>query len=305
VLRSVFEHLPLKIMSLALAFLLWFVISGEKSSERGVQAPLELQNFPRDLEVTNEPVDSVEVRVRATPGIIQRLAPGDVSAHVDVADAVEGERIVHLTESSLRLPFGVKVVQINPSNLTLNFERTLSKMVPVRARLLGRPQPASEIGEIKVEPAMVRVAGPRSRVQEVESAFTEPVSVDKAVAAVTQEVTVGLEDPLLRLVDEPRVRVTVDIHERHDERRIESVRVQPRNGTAIPVPETVTVVLGGPASVLATYDAAEAHAFVNATAGAGAAPVSVEIGTGHPGLVVVRTEPAQVTLRPARGRRKG
>ena len=39
-------NLSLKAASLLLAVALWFVIAGEKSSERGLSAPLELQNFP-------------------------------------------------------------------------------------------------------------------------------------------------------------------------------------------------------------------------------------------------------------------
>src|SRR5260221_595875 len=133
------ENIPLKLVSLGLATLLWFVIAGEKTSEMGVSAPLELQNFPMDLEVTGEPVDNVEVRLRASPGIIQRIGPGDVSAQLDLAGLQEGEHIVHLTDKSIRMPFGVKVVKITPSILTLSLERTVQKVVPVRPRLVGRP----------------------------------------------------------------------------------------------------------------------------------------------------------------------
>jgi hypothetical protein len=193
------ENIPLKLVSLGLATLLWFVIAGEKTSEMGVSAPLELQNFPKDLEVTGEPVDNVEVRLRASPGIIQRIGPGDVSAQLDLAGLQEGEHIVHLTDKSIRMPFGVKVVKITPSLLTLNLERTLQKVVPVRPRLVGRPAPGFEVGDVRADPAEVRIAGPRSRVQEVESAFTEPLSIEGAQAGVSDVVNMGLDDPLLRV----------------------------------------------------------------------------------------------------------
>jgi hypothetical protein len=303
--RGLFDSLALKAVSFALALVLWFVISGEKSSERGLRVPLELQNFPRDLELTGEPVDWVEVRVRASPGIIQRLTPADISAHVDLAGTVEGERIVHITESSLRLPFGVKVVQVNPSTLTLAFERTVQKTVPIRPRLLGRPNPAYEVGEITSDPRDAHVAGPRSRVQELESAFTEPVSVEGAAAAVVAEVTVGLEDPLLRLVEDAKVRVTVQIQERLEERALSGVPVTLRGGEGDAEPAAVTVILGGPASVLRTFAPSELRAFVDAAPAGQPVDVIVEIGPGHPGLVVKRVEPQQVGVRAPRARRKG
>ena len=48
-MRSLFDNLALKGVSLLLAALTWFVIAGEKTSERGLSVPVELQNFPKDL----------------------------------------------------------------------------------------------------------------------------------------------------------------------------------------------------------------------------------------------------------------
>ena len=81
------------------------------------------------------------MRLRASPGIIHGLGPRDISAQIDLQGVAEGERIIHLTPETIRVPFGVKVVKVTPSILTLNFERTLEKDVPVRPRLQGRPAP--------------------------------------------------------------------------------------------------------------------------------------------------------------------
>jgi YbbR domain-containing protein len=207
------SNLALKASSLLLALLLWFAIAAEKTSEMGISVPVELQNLPRDLELTGDPVNVVEVRLRASPGIIQRLGPGEVAARLDLQGASEGERIVHLTSEAIRVPFGIKVVKISPAIITLNFERTVQKLVPVRPRVLGRPARGYEIAELVSDPAEVRIAGPKSRVQEIESAYTEPVSVEGAQSSVADSVNIGLEDPMLRVLDKPRVRVTARIQE--------------------------------------------------------------------------------------------
>ena len=95
-MRGLLDNLPLKVISVTLALLLWFVI-GEKTSERGLSVPVELQNVPRDLELVGEPTNVVDVRVRASPSVIQRLTTGDVSARIDLSGVREGEHIVHLT----------------------------------------------------------------------------------------------------------------------------------------------------------------------------------------------------------------
>src|SRR5262245_29305131 len=155
------ENPTLRLISLGIAVLLWYVIAGEPTSEMGLSVPVELQNFPAALELTGDPVNAVDVRLRASSGIIQRLGPGDVSARIDLGGAGEGERIVHLTAESIRVPFGVKVVKISPAILTLNFERTVEKTVPIRPRLLGRPAPGHEITELGAEPREVDIVGPQ------------------------------------------------------------------------------------------------------------------------------------------------
>lgn len=298
------SNLGLKATSLLLAALLWFAIAAEKSSEMGISVPVELQNLPKDLELTGDMVNSVEVRLRASPGVIQRLAPGEVSARLDLQGATEGERIIHMGRDAIRVPFGVQVVKVNPAMLTLTFERTLQKVVPVRPRLLGRPAKGYEVAELVSEPAEVRIAGPKSRVQEVESAFTEPVSVEGVQANVADSVSLGIDDPLLRILDGARVRVTARIREVQEQRTLARLPVAVRGGTGAPRPAAVDVVVSGPASLLARLQPSDVRPWVDAAGAAagGRAPVAVELASGLAGLSVAKTSPAFVQLRRQEGR---
>jgi hypothetical protein len=302
-MRGIFDNFALKLVSLALSAMLWFVIAGEKTSEMGVSAHVELQNFPKDLEVTGEPVDTIEVRLRASPGIIQRIAPGDVSAQVDLAGMLEGEHIIHLTERNVRMPFGVKVVKITPSILTLDLERTLQKVVPIHPRILGRPAPGFEVGEVTAEPGEVRIAGPKTRVHDVESAFTEAVTVEGAENNVAEVVNLGLEDPLLRIQGSPRVRVTVRIQELQETRTLDLPLAPPDRGFSVR-PASVKVVLAGPASLLKTLDPAAVHASVGAAGEGGESPVEVALPASHAGLAVREVVPPTVVVRAGRSSRK-
>ena len=300
-MRGLLESLPLKLMSLGFAVLLWLLIAGEKTSEMGMTVPVELQNFPRELELTGEPVNAVEVRLRASPGMIQRIVPGEVSAQVNLGGVGEGEHIVHLTEDAIRMPFGVKVVKISPAVLTFRLEKTLEKVVPIRPRLLGRPSEGFEIAEVTSEPADVKIAGPTSRVEEIESAFTEPVSVDAARDSVVGQVTIGLADPLLRVLATPRVKVTARVRERRATRKLRGLELQVRGGAPGAVrPTRVDVTLAGPASILDALEPGAVTPYVDlARAAAGRVPVAAEVAPGHTGVEVQACEPAEVPLRTA------
>ena len=193
-------------------------------------------------------MNTVEVRLRASPGIIHGLGPGDFRATIDLAGRRRASASSTSPPTRSASPSGLRVVKITPSILTLNFERTLQKDVPVRPRLIGRPAPGFEVAEVTSEPAQVRIAGPRSRVQEIESAFTEPVSVEGAETTVTELVNIGLEDPLLRLEGGSRVKVTAAVREAREMRSFEGLPVVARGGPARLAPSRVTVSVAGPAS---------------------------------------------------------
>ncbi len=201
------------------------------------------------------------------------------------------------------MPFGVKVVKITPSILTLSLERTVQKVVPVRPRLVGRPAAGFEVGEVRADPAEVRIAGPRSRVQAVESAFTEPLSIEGAQAGVSDVVNMGLDDPLLRVLGSPRVRATVRIREEEGERAVDGVPVEVHGGEASLRPVSVRVVVTGPASLLRTLTTADLHASVDlAAAPPSESPaVTVDLAPGHAGLRVKEVSPPSVTVRANRG----
>jgi YbbR domain-containing protein len=298
----------LRIISLALAVVLWIVIAGGDTVERGLSVPVELRNFPAGLEITGDLVNSVDVRLRASPGLIESLDPGQVLVRIDLQGAGEGEQIIHLTPDRIEVPFGFRIVKITPSFLTFNLERSLSKKVGVQVRIVGTPAPGYEVADYVADPAEVTVTGPRSRVQEIESAFTEPVSVDGADMDLEKTVDVIPEDPLLHLEGgETEVRVVVAIRETEGRRTFEDLPVAVRGQPAQLVPSSVRVEVSGPERVLETLVADDLRPYVNVPpehAGAQPLPVAVEITSGHTGVNVVETEPSELKARLFSARRK-
>ena len=302
-MRLLRGDMPLRLASLALAAGLWFVIAGRQTAERGLSVPVELRNVPRELELTGDAVNAVDVRVRASPGLIDSLDPRQVLATLDLAGAQEGEKIVQLTPDRIQVPFGFRVVKITPSLLTLNLESTRRKTIPVRPRVIGRPAPGFEVSEVTSDPSQVRVAGPRSRVQEIESAFTEPVSVEAADRSVQEAVNVGLEDPLLRLEGGSRVRVTARVREARETRVLEGLPVVARGRPAQLEPARVAVVVSGPGRLLQALDPSAVRPYVEVPAADGVLArlkLAVELAGVAAGISVVETRPAELTAHPLR-----
>ena len=115
-----FAHLGFKIVSLALAVLLWMMVSAQRASvERGLRIPLEVQKLPDNVEMVDPPQDTVDVRVRGTADVMGRLGPGDLVATIDLSTAQPGRRLFHISPDRVKAPFAVEVTQVVPASVAI------------------------------------------------------------------------------------------------------------------------------------------------------------------------------------------
>ena len=220
----------LKIVSVALAVLLWMMVSSQRASvERGLRIPLELQNLPENLEMVEPPQEAVDVRVRGTADALGRITPGELVASVDLSAAQPGRRLFHLSPERVNAPFSVVVTQVTPSTLAIRFEPSATRIVPVVPSVEGEPAPGFIVGTTTADPATVEVVGPESVLRRVTEAITEPLWVGGAKSDVRSSVIVGVADEGVRLKTARTAVVSVGIVPAPEERQLSAVAVRQRN----------------------------------------------------------------------------
>ena len=296
-----FRHVGLKLWSVALAVMLWMVVSGEETVERGLRVPLELQQFPSGLELLVDAPSFVDVRVRGSSGTLSRVGPGDIVGVLDLRTARAGRRLFQITPEQIRVPSGVQVVQVAPASIALAFEASASRIVPVAPAIEGSPAPGFAIGTTTTEPATVEVVGPESAIERVTEAITEPVNVADARLDVTEVVTVGVLDPALRLKTPRSATVRVQVIPGPVERVLEGrpvrLRGTPPGLMAQTIPTAVEVILRGGRPGLNRIDAEAITASVDLSGlGPGQYTLAVHVDSS-PETAVARINPATVQVR--------
>lgn len=296
-----FGHLSLKTLSVVFAALLWFSVSGEEVVERGLRIPLELMQFPAELELLGEAPSVVDVRVRGASGTLSRIGSSDLIAVLDLRAARVGRRLYQLTPEVVRVPFGVQVVQVTPPSVALAFERSATKQVPVVPAVEGDPAPGFVVGQTTVDPESVEVVGAASAIARVTEAVTEPVSVSGARGIVNDAVTIGFLDPALRLKTPRQARVSVDVRPGPVERALRGRPVQLRTlGSGLvarAIPNAVEVVLRGSREAVSRVNAEDVAAFVDLN-GLGVGDYTLAVRVDDPDRAgVARILPATVQVK--------
>jgi len=210
-----FSGFLLKVLSLFLAFTVWFIVSAprrEPVSERAFAAPLSLVRMRRDLVITTPVPDSVSVRLRGRLSDLRSLSSQSLEVTVDLNWAQPGEATITLRPQAINVPPQVEVISIEPTKVHFRVEQLRQKIVPIRPFLVGEP-PAGyqQAGEPALAPADALISGPASLVQKVSEVATERIIMTGRTDTFVQNVAVVSDSSLVRVIEPLTTQVTVPV----------------------------------------------------------------------------------------------
>jgi len=171
------KNIWLKLTSFVLAITLWFFVILSGRSGIILDVPVMYDNIPPDLEVVDFP-KTVSIHVEGQEQILKNLKQNEISAMVDLHDAKTGRNFYTLSPENVNLPRTVEVTNIDPQTIGLTIERQFKKTVSVQPSIEGLPEKGFVILEIKVDPEMLILEGPRSIVSRINNVKTEPIDIN-------------------------------------------------------------------------------------------------------------------------------
>jgi YbbR domain-containing protein len=205
------KNFHLKLISVSLALLLWVTINGEPKSEISFKVPLEYRNPPKGIEVMDDTVNAIDVRLSASTSLIKRLEATDITAAIDLSEWNPGERTYSISAANIRVPFGVSITKITPNKVRLKFEPTQEKAVDIRPRVIGRVAEGYRVESINCQPGATRIEGPGGHLSAIRFISTDSIDISGRSESYKMRVHLFVEDPLVRLSDDQQTSVEVVI----------------------------------------------------------------------------------------------
>jgi YbbR domain-containing protein len=249
--RLFIEDWNLKLLSLAITLVLWFVVTGQNTPVN-VHATVQLKYLkPEALEISNDPPKSVDVLLTGSKYKLDELNRSSLIATVDISDQRAGERVFRLVERSrLDLPQGVTVDAFQPSGISIRLEPVIDRQLEIDAKIEGTPASGYEVYAVRLSKNTVNVHGPSSNVNALPKAPTEIISVAGRKETFTvANAAVDISDPKVDVL-EPSVTVDIEIGERRVEKQFADVVATHQSGDGLE-PNRATIVVYGPPGVLA------------------------------------------------------
>lgn len=219
----VLNNLWLKIISLLMAFTLWFLFTGGPKNEEWVTVRLTVA-VPEGWTLVSRSDDEVELRLRGRDDQIQKLLnPTNINELVSVLidssmiAKSTGRQQIGIDTSNVSLPIGVEVIDIKPNTVTLDVDHlveNVEKRVEIRSITIEPEKYYTYDGKpIWNESTIVEVTGPEERVDAIGTVKADVVyRVNDPVNDLGIKEAKGIldrESPLRYNINEVSVRLNV------------------------------------------------------------------------------------------------
>ena len=218
------NNIWLKAISFSLALLLWWSVAGQQTVQQTLDLPVVFVNMAPEMEISNDYVRRVDVVLSSRLGTTN-FEDGSLTVKIDLRESTPGaEKSYPLTADNISdRPSGVEVVSISPTSIRLLLENTIRKSIAVVPELVGEPAEGFQV--TKVQAPRVTIIGPRSRVQEVSEAQTEPIGITGLSSTLVRNVAVDIGEVALRM-EPASVDVVVTIEEERREVQVRRIPIE-------------------------------------------------------------------------------
>lgn len=185
--RYVIKDWKLKLLSLILAVMLWYVVFQIGEPKKDLTVPVTISHLPKNTMVTKMDPERVFVTVSGRVSLLKDLKDRDVSAVINMIGTREGEAVFNLSKANVSVPKGIEVVDVKPGTLRLTVDRTVEKNLKVLAKLDRKWRGRYDI--VQVSPQYVLAEGPRRLLEKV--ATIETLAINGDLHGNEEGVTVG------------------------------------------------------------------------------------------------------------------
>ena len=253
-----FKNLSLKILSFFFAISLWLFVNLKATAESTLHIPVRWESLPSFLEITNEVIDSVRVRVAGPRRILANFEPSRLPVTLDLSDAKVGLSNYQINEKMVSLPPGLTATLLPPDTIQFKFELIVTKGVEVNPLLEGGLDEGYVVEGVEVLPNRVEIVGAQSEVQGISQVDTEAIDVTGRRESFEMKAKIVVGRPhAWPSTGQEEVEVRVAIAEKAVRRLLKQISLKvenPRESIRLEPPR-VDVVLEGPADKLESVPA--------------------------------------------------
>ena len=228
------------------------IFNCSSSYEADIFIPIDVQNIPEGLIITEHPPKGIEARIRTLKALAKTLPEMKLQYKMDLSDLLVGVHAIPVNPENVKLPQGSSILKVNPSFLTMKIEKEVKKAVPVVISISGNPAPGFEVVETKVKPSFIILRGSENTLSQQKEIRTKPININGISESFQREIALDLLEGMAAPFISKPIHVDVQIKQKIVSRKFQGIPVE---GKGSPyhhqiTPSVINIEVKGPENVL-------------------------------------------------------
>jgi YbbR domain-containing protein len=195
------ENWPAKVVSIALALVLFIFHRMSLLEERFFSVPLQIETDTSIVPASSYP-RMIRVTLRGDANAIYPIQEEDVEAYIDLTKYTEAgtyRAAIQVRKKGTALLAEPLEIGVDPLELTLELDQRLSKNIHLTANFQGSLEPGYELNSYTLYPSQVVVDGPAKLLDNITELSTDFIELNGRNANFTAAVRILNRDPLLAI----------------------------------------------------------------------------------------------------------
>ncbi|MCL2479564.1 MAG: CdaR family protein [Treponema sp.] len=192
---------PAKVISIALAMMLFIFHRMSSLSERFFTVPLVMES-QTNLVPSNSYPRTIRITLRGDANSILTIQEDDIQAYVDLSRynaPGNYQAVVQVRKKGVAQDISPLEIGIDPADISLSLDHKISKLVPLKANIQGQVDQGYVLNSYSLNPTQVIIDGPSSLIGFISELNTDVVDLNGRSADFSVSVNILNQDPLLVL----------------------------------------------------------------------------------------------------------
>ena len=214
-----------RIVSVLIAFGLWYTVGREDMVDKTIVVPIELLNLPRNLVIANQFKRDIEVTISGPKASIEKMTRGSVTRQVNLAGAQPGTFVINNDNDSILAPRGITILRVQPASILLSIDKLAQKYFPVVPVTKGEVAAGFQLDGLIMEPSGITITGPETILSQVEELRTKIIDMSGLKESKQSQIPLDLTPDIVELIGDTSVTASIKVSVKTVEKIVPGVEV--------------------------------------------------------------------------------
>jgi hypothetical protein len=226
--------------------------------------PVDFSNVPENMILTTFHTDKIEIKIQAAPKLMELINKENIRYPVDLytdlefdpagaSDSIEpGAYLIPVDKKRIPMNPAIKIISINPSYLSVQLEKKITKTFKVSIPYKGKPAKGYIALEAIINPATIKLTGAAPFINSIKDLKTKPIDLTNVKKTFQQNIPLDLSSPSVIAPVDHIISVKIPIQQQLVSKIIKNIPIQVWNCYFLAniKPSKITITVKGPFETL-------------------------------------------------------